>query len=102
MIKYINGDCRHVIPNLNANVQSVITSPPYFNLRAYGNDGEIGVETDLEDYLSNLVDVFKLIKNVLNDDGTLWVNLGDTYAKRGCCGPDNINRKAFKLSLIHI
>ena len=96
MIKYINGDCRHVIPNLNANVQSVITSPPYFNLRAYGNDGEIGVETDLEDYLSNLVDVFKLIKNVLNDDGTLWVNLGDTYAKRGCCGPDNINRKAFK------
>lgn len=96
MIRYINGDCRHVIPSLNTNVQSVITSPPYFNLRNYGNEGEIGCEVTLEAYLSNLIDVFKLIKNVLNEDGTLWVNLGDTYAKKGACGPNNIDRKSFK------
>ena len=96
MIKYINGDCRHVIPTIDTPIQSVITSPPYFNLRSFGNDNEIGVEVDLEDYLDNLIDVFKLIKNVLKDDGTLWVNLGDTYAKKGACGPINFNEKADK------
>ena len=96
MIKYINGDCRHVIPTIDTPIQSVITSPPYFNLRSFGNDNEIGVEVDLEDYLDNLIHVFKLIKSVLKDAGTLWVNLGDTYAKKGACGPINFNETADK------
>ena len=57
-----------------------VTSPPYYGLRDYGGEDEqIGQENTPEDFINNLVDVFKEVRNVLTDDGTLWVNLGDSY-----------------------
>jgi len=61
--------------------QTCITSPPYFGLRDYGHDGQIGLEHSLEGYVSALVAVFAEVRRVLSDDGTLWVNLGDSYGK---------------------
>jgi DNA modification methylase len=61
--------------------QTCVTSPPYFGLRDYGHDGQIGLENSLEDYVTALVAVFAEVRRVLADDGTLWVNLGDSYGK---------------------
>lgn len=61
--------------------QTCITSPPYFQLRDYGHPGQIGGEKKIEEYVGRLVDVFSRVKRVLRDDGTLWLNLGDTYAR---------------------
>ncbi|MFX4303023.1 DNA-methyltransferase [Alicyclobacillus tolerans] len=60
-------------------VQCVITSPPYWGLRDYGVDGQIGLEENPEKYISRLVDVFREVRRVLRGDGTLWLNLGDSY-----------------------
>jgi DNA modification methylase len=60
-------------------VQSCITSPPYYGLRDYGHDGQIGNEQTPKEFIDNLVEVFACVWDVLKDDGTLWVNLGDSY-----------------------
>jgi DNA modification methylase len=60
-------------------VQTCVTSPPYFGLRDYGVDGQIGLEQTVDEYVAAIVDVFKRVKNILADDGTLWLNLGDSY-----------------------
>lgn len=60
-------------------IQTVITSPPYWGLRDYDCDGQIGNEVNIEDYINNLVKVFKEVKRVIRDDGTVWLNLGTTY-----------------------
>jgi DNA modification methylase len=60
-------------------VQTIVTSPPYFGLRDYGEDGQIGAEQSVEEYVDALVAVFASLRDVLADDGTLWVNLGDSY-----------------------
>jgi DNA modification methylase len=64
-------------------VQCCVTSPPYFGLRDYGVEGQIGLEDTPEAYVARLVDVFREVKRVLRDDGTLWLNLGDSYAGSG-------------------
>lgn len=64
-------------------VQTICTSPPYWGLRDYGADGQIGLEDDIEEYIANLVAVFDECKRVLRKDGTLWLNLGDSYASQG-------------------
>ena len=75
------GDCRNILPTLEAkSVQCVVTSPPYYKLRDYGVAGQIGQEDTVEEYVKNLVAVFREVKRVLKDDGTLWLNLGDSYA----------------------
>lgn len=61
-------------------IQMCVTSPPYFGLRDYGVDGQIGAEGTPQEYVETLVDVFRSVRNVLADDGTLWLNLGDSYA----------------------
>ena len=61
-------------------VQCVVTSPPYWGLRDYGNDGQLGLEETPEKYVENMVEVFQEVKRVLKDDGTVWLNLGDSYA----------------------
>lgn len=61
-------------------VQCCVTSPPYFGLRDYGNDDQIGLEQTPEAFVAELVKVFQAVKRVLKDDGTLWLNLGDSYA----------------------
>lgn len=68
-------------------VHTCVTSPPYYNLRDYGAAGQIGMEETPEEYIAKLVDVFREVRRVLRPDGTLWVNIGDSYATRsGCTG----------------
>lgn len=77
----INQDCIEGLRSLETCfVQSCITSPPYYGLRDYGNGLQIGQEKSPEEFVEKLVTVFKEVKRVLKDDGTLWLNLGDSYA----------------------
>ena len=69
----------------SGSVNCVVTSPPYFGLRDYGHDGQIGLEQTPAEFVAKLVDVFREVHRVLRDDGTLWLNLGDSYAA-GKCG----------------
>ncbi len=74
------GDIGKTLPTLLDNsVQCVVTSPPYYGLRDYGVDGQIGLEPSPEAYVETLVNVFREVRRVLKDDGTLWLNLGDSY-----------------------
>ena len=92
----ITGDCRDVLPRLIAagvRVQTCITSPPYYGLRDYGLPGQIGLEQTMQDYLAALLQVFRLVHDLLADDGTLWLNLGDSYStgfNRGGLQPKNL------------
>lgn len=74
------GDSLTVLRNMpQKSVHCCVTSPPYFGLRDYGIDGQIGLEETPEAYVSRLVEVFREVRRVLKDDGTLWLNLGDSY-----------------------
>lgn len=77
------GDCREIMRrwvNDGVKVQTCVTSPPYFGLRDYGHDGQIGLEQTPEEYVAAMVEVFRCVRDVLADDGTLWLNIGDSYA----------------------
>ena len=75
------GDARTVLQSLPAgSARCCVTSPPYFGLRDYGVDGQIGLEPTPDAYVSELVAVFREVRRVLSDDGTLWLNLGDSHA----------------------
>jgi DNA modification methylase len=67
---------------------SCVTSVPYFNLRDYGHDKQIGLEDTPEEYIEKLVAIFKEVKRVLVEDGTLWINIGDTYNGSGKANND--------------
>ena len=67
-------------------IQSIVTSPPYYGLRDYGVDGQLGLEESPIDYVENLVSIFNLAKTSLKTNGTLWVNIGDTYFNKGLLG----------------
>ena len=83
----IQGDCIEVMRTLDAgSVQTCVTSPPYWGLRDYGVDGQIGLESTPEAFIEKMVEVFCEVRRVLRDDGTLWLNLGDSYAKAGVSG----------------
>jgi len=80
------GDCRDSLRAMAAagvKVQTCVTSPPYFGLRDYGHDGQIGLEETPDAYIARLVEVFREVRRVLTDDGTLWLNIGDSYASGG-------------------
>ena len=77
----ILGDCRDVLPTLDAcSVRCCVTSPPYWGLRDYGVERQLGLEKTREEYVAQIVAVFREVRRVLADDGTLWCNLGDSYA----------------------
>jgi DNA modification methylase len=79
-----NGDCLSVLRTLPANsVQCVVTSPPYWGLRDYGVDGQIGLESSPDEYVARMVAVFAEVRRVLREDGTCWLNLGDSYCSIG-------------------
>lgn len=83
----LNMDCIEAMQLWPAeSVHCCITSPPYWGLRDYGVDGQIGLEKTPEEYVAKMVDVFREVKRVLRKDGTLWLNLGDSYTtpKEGC------------------
>jgi DNA modification methylase len=76
------GDCRETMARWateGVKVQTCITSPPYYGLRDYGHSGQIGLEESPEEFIENLVDVFRHVRNILADDGVIWVNIGDSY-----------------------
>ena len=74
------GDCRKTISTITEPVKMCVTSPPYYGLRDYGGEeDQIGMEESPEKYVDQLVDVFRSVKEVLTDDGTLWLNIGDSY-----------------------
>ena len=78
------GDCLDVLRELpEQSVQCCVTSPPYWGLRDYGVDGQLGLEPTPEEYVANMVEVFREVRRVLRDDGTLWLNLGDSYGAVG-------------------
>jgi len=76
------GDCRDVMRAMidrGERVQMCVTSPPYWGLRDYGHPGQLGLESSLPEFVANMVEVFSLVHELLADDGTLWLNLGDSY-----------------------
>ena len=84
--RIIQGDCIAGMRTLpDASVHCCVTSPPYWGLRDYGHDGQIGLESTPEAYVARMVEVFREVRRVLRYDGTCWVNLGDSY--NGIGGP---------------
>lgn len=76
----IQGNCLDILQTLESeSVNCCVTSPPYYGLRDYGVDGQIGLEETLEEYIDRLIMVFKEVRRILKKDGTLWLNMGDTY-----------------------
>ena len=78
------GDCRKTMSRWateGVKAQMCVTSPPYFGLRDYGHEGQLGLEQTPEQYVAAMVEVFRAVRDVLADDGTLWLNIGDSYGK---------------------
>jgi DNA modification methylase len=98
----LQGDCLDQLKTLpDESVNCCVTSPPYWGLRDYGHAGQIGLEPTPEEYVAKLVSVFSEVRRVLRKDGTLWLNLGDSYAGGGTVGrndttPDALARRAEK------
>lgn len=79
-------------------VQCCVTSPPYWGLRDYGVEGQLGLEPTLQEYIANMVEVFGLVKELIADDGVLWMNMGDSYArdvKKGQHKPGDSGKQAY-------
>ena len=80
-VTIINDDCRNALATIpSGSVNCIVTSPPYFGLRDYGHGDQIGLETTPDEFVAAMVTVFREARRVLRDDGTLWLNLGDSYA----------------------
>ena len=96
MNQILIGDCKELLKTIpEKSVNCCVTSPPYYGLRDYGVDGQIGLERSPEEYVASLVEVFREVWRVLRDDGTVWLNLGDCYAGSGKDGakyPENAGR----------
>ena len=90
-VTILTGDSRRVLVTLpDASVQCCVTSPPYFGLRDYGHAGQLGLEQTPDAYVAEMVALFREVRRVLEDDGTLWLNLGDSYSRspgKGGSGP---------------
>ena len=87
------GDCRDTMrrwASEGVKAQMCVTSPPYFGLRDYGHEGQIGLEQTPEQYIAAMVEVFRCVRDVLADDGTLWLNIGDSYASAWACNRRNV------------
>jgi DNA modification methylase len=88
--RILAGDCRASMATLEpGSVQTCVTSPPYFGLRDYGTDGQIGLEPTPDEFVAALVEVFREVRRVLRDDGTVWLNLGDSYNNRAVNRPSS-------------
>ena len=84
------GDALSVLKTMpDQCINTCVTSPPYWGLRDYGVEGQIGLERTPEEYVDKLVQVFREVRRVLRDDGTLWLNLGDVYS--GSCQTGGVN-----------
>lgn len=91
-IEVLVGDCLELLPKLQSeSIQCCVTSPPYWGLRDYEHSAQIGSEPSPVDYVQNLVKVFREVKRTLREDGTLWLNIGDGYARNGGVGKPGPN-----------
>jgi len=98
----ICGDCRDKLKELEPeSVQMCVTSPPYWGLRDYGHDDQLGLEETPEEFTANMVEVFRQVKRVMKDDGTLWLNLGDSYSGSGKGTAGNLGKKHNERHLEH-
>jgi DNA modification methylase len=80
-VRIINGDCLEVLKTLpDESIDCVVTSPPYWALRDYGCEGQLGLEPTFQEYIDKLCNIFDEVKRVLKKEGTCWVNIGDTYS----------------------
>ena len=96
----MQGDCLDEMEWMaNESVQCCVTSPPYFGLRDYGHAGQIGLETSPAEYVRKMVDVFREVRRVLKPDGTLWLNLGDSYARGGNGGGGSFAKDGIRCAL---
>ena len=99
--KTLVGDCRHLLPTLaTESIQCCVTSPPYWGLRDYDHPDQIGAEPSPDLYVADLVSIFREVRRVLRPDGTLWLNVGDGYARNGGtgnCGPNAVVGNTRKL-----
>ena len=85
--KILFGDCRDTLTQFDEKARVCVTSPPYYGLRDYGGeDDQIGQEQTPEEFIDELVKVFRGVRNVLTDDGTCWVNIGDSYKEKDLIG----------------
>ena len=92
------GDCRDVMRRMIAEgvkVQMCVTSPPYWGLRDYGVEGQIGLEATPEEFIATMVEVFRMVRELLEEDGTLWLNLGDSYANDGKWGGETGGKQSY-------
>lgn len=95
-IELHNGDCLTVLRSMaDESVQCCVTSPPYYGLRDYGHDGQIGLEQTPDEYVAKIVEVFREVRRVLQNDGTLWLNLGDSYANDGEWGGETGGKQSY-------
>ena len=91
-VEILIGDSQEVLPKLACqSIQCCITSPPYWGLRDYDHEAQIGAEDSPEDYVRQLVAIFREVRRVLSDNGTLWLNVGDGYARNGGTGRSGPN-----------
>jgi DNA modification methylase len=92
------GDCREVMAQMEPeSVHCVVTSPPFWGLRDYGVEGQLGLEPTPEEYVANMVAVFREVRRVLRSDGTVWLNLGDSYAAGGGSGAQRLDELGVRL-----
>lgn len=87
--------------NEGVKAQTCVTSPPYYGLRDYGRDGQIGLEETPEEYIDAMVEVFRCVRDVLADDGTVWLNIGDSYAGSGKGPAGNLGKTHNERHLEH-
>lgn len=91
-VTVLQGDCQNILMRIaDSTFNCCITSPPYFGLRDYGIAGQAGLEATPAEYVDKMVIIFREVRRVLRDDGTLWLNLGDSYSHGGC-GARNTER----------
>ena len=98
------GDCRETMRKWakeGIKAQTCVTSPPYYGLRDYGRDGQIGLEETPEEYIAAMVEVFRCVRDVLSDDGTVWLNIGDSYSGSGKGPAGNLGKTHNERHLEH-
>lgn len=98
------GDCREIMRRWaqeGVQVQTCVTSPPYYGLRDYGHEGQLGLEETPEEYIANMVEVFRCVRDILADDGTLWVNIGDSYAGSGKGPSKSLSQEHHNMENVH-
>ena len=97
--KFVCGDALEELGKLpDQSVHCCVTSPPYFGLRDYGTDGQIGLEPTPAEYVAKLVEIFREVRRVLRDDGTFWLNLGDSYSRETSSGARATMRRYIRAS----